>query len=383
MQVEFCKGTEKDRQDILDFADMVFSKHSVPHDFTKIFPKHYGEGCAFESMHYLVKEDGKIRALVCVVPMEYQVGDTVLKVNGLGTVSVHPVARGKGYMKKLMQWALEDMEKNGDAFSVLGGQRQRYEYFGYIPAGVKLCYDINGSNLRHRYAGRQTAPVEVAPMAREEAPLFWELYQRQSRKIVRSPEDFFSVLCSWQAVPYALRLQGEPVGYFTCAGGKRVQALVLSDATLLPDVLQKSFDVLGLRSMELELPPWDLSLTPELGLLAEDLQIRVDHNYRIFNLPQVAEAFLKVKASYTPLPEGALRFSVSGQTFTLEVKEGNVLVSSGETPEQPETFCLSPMEAAALLFTPEAWRNIPGAGENPLVRAWFPLPLYTGEQDNC
>ena len=162
-----------------------------------------------------------------------------------------------------------------------------------------------------------------------------------------------------------------------------MQELVLSDATLLPDVLQKSFDVLGLRSMELELPPWDLSLTPELGLLAEDLQIRVDHNYRIFNLPQVAEAFLKVKASYTPLPEGALRFSVSGQTFTLEVKEGNVLVSSGETPEQPETFCLSPMEAAALLFTPEAWRNIPGAGENPLVRAWFPLPLYTGEQDNC
>ena len=42
MNIEYCKGTPADRQEILDFADLVFSKNSRPHDFATLLPKLYG-----------------------------------------------------------------------------------------------------------------------------------------------------------------------------------------------------------------------------------------------------------------------------------------------------------------------------------------------------
>ena len=119
MKVEFCKGAPEDRQDILDFGDLVFSKNSCPHDFQALLPKLYGPQAQFEPLHYMVKEDGKIRAMICVLPMEYQVGDDILKINGVGTVSVHPVARSRGYMKKLLAWALATSGRRG-GFSTQG-----------------------------------------------------------------------------------------------------------------------------------------------------------------------------------------------------------------------------------------------------------------------
>ena len=75
MNIEYCKGTPADRQEILDFADLVFSKNSRPHDFATLLPKLYGPDQNFEPLHYRVKEDGKIRAMICVLPMEFRSGE--------------------------------------------------------------------------------------------------------------------------------------------------------------------------------------------------------------------------------------------------------------------------------------------------------------------
>ncbi|MFR5072051.1 MAG: GNAT family N-acetyltransferase [Bianqueaceae bacterium] len=58
---------------------------------------------------YLAKDNGKIKAMVCVLPTEFKSGTQVLKAGLLGTVSVHPYARKRGYMKKLMEMAVADM----------------------------------------------------------------------------------------------------------------------------------------------------------------------------------------------------------------------------------------------------------------------------------
>ena len=95
MNVTYCKGIPEDEQAIVDFADLVFSKSHGPHDFRRQLPNLYGEGKKTQQYHYRVKEDGVIRGMVCVVPMEYRVGSELLKVNGVGSVSVHSSCKGK------------------------------------------------------------------------------------------------------------------------------------------------------------------------------------------------------------------------------------------------------------------------------------------------
>ncbi len=381
MKVEFCKGAPEDRQDILDFGDLVFSKNSCPHDFQTLLPKLYGPQAQFEPLHYMVKEDGKIRAMICVLPMEYQVGDDILKINGVGTVSVHPVARSRGYMKKLLAWALEDMEKEGYDFSVLGGQRQRYEYFGYTPMGSKLCYTVTRDNLRHRYAGRSFAPLTLRPMEEGDIALCYALYEQQLIRVHRSREEFQAILCSWTAKPRVIENDGVLVGYL-CRNGNHIPEILLHDPALFPDVLHALLQTGEQREAVFVLPEWDTTFTPELGQLAESIRRENDHNYRVFHFPTVVQAFLQVKAGYTPLPDGHLTLAVDGQEpFTITVEDGMPAVKKAESAA--DALALSPMQAQRLLFAAEGWREVPQAASCPLVRAWFPLPLFTPEQDNC
>ena len=62
MKVEFLKAAEADFDEVVDFANYVFS-----HEY-----------------HYLVKENGKIKALVGAFPMELSVLGQTLKVFGIG-----------------------------------------------------------------------------------------------------------------------------------------------------------------------------------------------------------------------------------------------------------------------------------------------------------
>lgn len=68
-EIRIEKGCAGELPDILDFANYVFSQSSQPHDFRRLLPKLYGENSGSEGYHYLVREDGRIRAMVCAMPL--------------------------------------------------------------------------------------------------------------------------------------------------------------------------------------------------------------------------------------------------------------------------------------------------------------------------
>ena len=75
----YRKGKEKDKQDILDFLNYVFSMDHEPTDFRKLIPKVYGEQCNMEDCHHLLIEENKIKAAIGVYPSEMIVGNCTLK----------------------------------------------------------------------------------------------------------------------------------------------------------------------------------------------------------------------------------------------------------------------------------------------------------------
>ena len=162
MEVTYTRGKPGELDEIRDFANMVFSMHTRPHDFARMLPKLYADGSATEGEHYLVREDGRLVAAVCAHPFTLACRDRTLPCAAIGSVSVHPYVRGKGYMRKLMTTAVADMAQNGIALSVLDGRRHRYAYFGYEPAGLRAEYTITPDNLRHMASAHKLA-LAAAP----------------------------------------------------------------------------------------------------------------------------------------------------------------------------------------------------------------------------
>ena len=101
MSIEFLKGIESDYEEIVDFANYVFSHSGGKTDFPSLLPKLYKREYNTMENHYIVKENGKIKAIVGVFSMDLMVLDKKLKVGGIGTVSVHPYSDSvKFRMKK-------------------------------------------------------------------------------------------------------------------------------------------------------------------------------------------------------------------------------------------------------------------------------------------
>jgi Predicted acetyltransferase involved in intracellular survival and related acetyltransferases len=306
-KLDICKGTPQDREDIIDFANYVFSHSYRPHDFIRFVPRLYGEGQHTEGYHYLVKENGKIKAMLCAEPRVLQVGEYSLKMNYIGTVSVHPYARNKGYMKLIMQQMLEEAEENGCVLSALGGQRNRYGYYGYEMGGMKLGFSINDKNIRHYCRDMQKLFTFTEIKEQDEAILdkVFELCNRQEIKMSRPRNEIFCMLHEWDSTPYAVMENDIFKGYLVLADNNLLE-IRLECESLLPQVLYSLFAEKNLNSIQIMAADCETERLAALYDISENYRIETSDNIRIFDYSALIEAFLKMKAEKEGLLEGKI-----------------------------------------------------------------------------
>ena len=146
---EMIRLSSADFDEAMDFMNMVFSMSGASTDFAALLPKLYRPEDRLMRDNLAIRRNGRLRAVVGSYPMRLQVGQAVLPVRGIGGVSTHPAERKSGLMRRLMLAALDEMNDEHCALSILGGQRQRYGYYGYEQSGRIMTININQSNLRH------------------------------------------------------------------------------------------------------------------------------------------------------------------------------------------------------------------------------------------
>ena len=114
---------------------------------------------------YVIEEGGEIVSHVGVYPIESVTAGVRMTIGGIGAVSTAPKARGKGYMTQLLYHIVDEMRRIGYPVSWLGGDRQRYNTFGWELASPQ--YDLQFSPRSLEWAGVE--PVEIEEVMPEEA----------------------------------------------------------------------------------------------------------------------------------------------------------------------------------------------------------------------
>ena len=141
--MNICKGkvNSEEREQLLAMLDDVFfieDKPETRRNFLELLPKLYKEEYDPCANNFTVTEDGEIKAAVGLYYDDAVAAGRKLKAAGIGNVAVTRDCRGKGYMIDCLNRAIEDIKSSGADYSVLGGHRQRYGYFGYEPAGPEI-----------------------------------------------------------------------------------------------------------------------------------------------------------------------------------------------------------------------------------------------------
>jgi predicted N-acetyltransferase YhbS len=389
VKVQYLRAELADYDDLMDFGNYVFSHAHGPVDFPSLLPKLYRREYFMEGIHYLAKEDGRIRAAVGAYPLEMNILGNVLPGRGIGMVSVHPYARSRGYMRTLMETALSDMADDGTAFSCLGGWRQRYEYFGFSPTGTQLVFECRRSNIRHTGGNGFSPALSVRQLTGEDGlEEIYRFHQSKAARIERSRGKFFDILSSWKNRVFILTNGGGFAGYLIYDDGDNtVPEINLLDPRRAVEAAAGFLDYLEKKSdrdrISVCAQPWESAKIEALSAFAEDCRISTAYSFAVFNWPLLVSALLRLKIeSGQTLPDGEAVFRIGGgntkrpeSCFRITVRRGDVQVLPGGG-EAGEAVVLDPLQAQRLFFSPLSPWDSPLLRRNPFLRGVLPLPLF-------
>ena len=365
--------TGADFDEAIAFLDGVFGEHR-PHDFATLLPSIYQPSDELMSCNHALRVDGRIRAIVGLFPIDWQVGGRLLKVGGIGGVSTHHSDRGKGYMGVLMRHCVERMKAEGFHLSWLGGQRQRYGYFGYEKCGQTISVDLGPANLRHACP----APAELRfealePGHSDRLEQAWRMHQAQRVHCRRRKPWFHRYLRAWYNRPHAaLDASGEIAGYLVASpdGGQVVELIGRDEETALA-MAPAWVQARDAGSVRFSLPPERWSLVRRLAAVGESVSVASSGNWQVFDWAATVEALMGVCDS---LPEGEADVGIEGYgTLRMRVRDGRPEcllddAASGVTwdPATAMRALFGPLAADLVTTVPP---------ELAALRGWCPLPL--------
>lgn len=370
--IEYRFADESYRADLIDFINYVFSQAHQPHDFKTLIPKVYADGRGYADIHAIALCDGRVHGVVAQLPISAVYGGQPLSIGYIGSVSTYPYTRGSGHMIRLMAMQAEHAQEAGIDVMMLSGQRQRYEYYGYSPAGSAYNYHINSSNVRHALKNVEVGNLtckRFQDASEAEIDAAYRIYSVQPISGIRSREDFDIILRTWGAEPYVL-LDGETVvGYADAQGKESVNELILTDASFAPCFVKAWFALFAPDQLTVTVPPYERALNRALAAFAESSSLSEGSHVRIVNLKNVLLACLSLKKATTGISDGKLVLQMDDETpLCVKVENGEITVT--ETDAKPDV-ALPRLSMQQFLFA----FNRFSAPEANAPAGWFPLPL--------
>ena len=367
-------------EEYIDFINYAFGMNGASSSFPALLPKLYQEGKDPQSQTYFAIHQDKPVGAVGAYPLTFHVGDTTLTAMGIGNVATHPRHRGEGFMKDLMHAAINDMIKDGIDFSVLGGRRHRYGFFGYEKCDGMAYFSLTPKTVS--YVKPNTEGLSMAAISPEDTALLDELHKAMHKRPYytdRPREDLYSILVSWHSQPYAFFENGKLCGWAIHYQSKRqLSEFCALNLDRADGMLSLAVERLG--SLSVAIPAYDTPLGEKADTLAEEVDPVSHECFLVLNWQKVLATLLAFKGTQQTLADGSFTVKIDGVKNTvalrLAVKDGKTSVE--ETESTPD-ITLSGKDAEALFF-----RNYSALRQkiDPYAASWLPLPLFIFEPDN-
>ena len=381
MTDQIVRLTAADFDEAISFLNLAFDEHGR-HNFEQQLPALYQRNDEHMGCNLAIRHEGRIVAVVGVFPLQWCVGDVRLRIAGIGGVSTHPDCRGQGLMQRLMADALRQIELDRYDLSALGGQRQRYRYFGWELAGVDVVFHLNQKNIQHDLAREPRPRITLEPMPEQTATIAAAkaIHDQQDMYCARDAEGFSRFLRNSNARPHvAHNCDGRVVGYLVAdTQGAEVRELVAVDTDTGMQMVrlwvESSPD--GSRFKFSSLPS---ALSRRLGQIAESTNVTPSCNWQVFNWPRTVDALLRQRHKAMALPTGSVIIRINNGAIRLSVDGDSAVCAT--TNEEPH-FETDPCTAVRLLFgptPPSGVLRLPQAAA--ILEAWCPLPLSISNQD--
>lgn len=216
---------------IIDIANRCFIADRSP-DFTFInsVPHIYNNDIHdYSDIHFVVETDWQIVALGGNLISELNFDNKKYRFARVGTVGTLVNYRNRGYMRKIMS-IIEQEDKNDDVvFSVLIGDKNIYNRYGYNGSCLSLKFFFNKFQLDHL---KRKKGMIIRKYNNDDMEKIYQLYLNNQSLVLRNKEEFILHLNNNTNDLYVIIFNGETIGYYSIKNNM-IMELVVNDASLV------------------------------------------------------------------------------------------------------------------------------------------------------
>jgi GNAT superfamily N-acetyltransferase len=344
--------------------------------FERVYPERYRPTAEACSCFYVLEQDGRIVSHVGLFPIHAVTAGVSVTMGGIGGVGTHPQERGKGYMTQLLQHVIGVMREREYPLSCLGGDRQRYNTFGWERAGV--AYELTFTPRSLDRQGVQPESVqEVHP---------WEalgsIVHHRSQLACRAHQPALEL----QLHKAGLRAWIAPDGYAltNAPAWDKLDILELASASgNEAGIVRALLKWTSLRSTTWSLSCWDRERLARVMPASSGWRVGSGWMFRIVNLYRLfAAAQETIARRAANLRELQVSIQIDDiehtEAVTLSVHRGTLEIAPGASA--PNRIALTPVQAARLLL---GGPPIAPEGQIPAgLEMLLPIPAHTPQMED-
>jgi GNAT superfamily N-acetyltransferase len=369
--------------DILDFANMVFSMEYTGIDFSVYLPKAYSTDRKGITTHhmYLEDESDRIRALIDTYPLCLKMDGESINADYVGTVAVHPRFRGRGLFSKLMEKVEEEARADKTDLLIVDGERARYGNFEYEKAGMKYRFEIDYKCALNQAA--DTSPYEFEEVCGDEGDLVEKIYGIYVKRNVKARDinDFYISLLSLGASVFVVKKDGCVLGYVNLSENEKdINEFELDNMSDIPKLMLDLMEGFGMEKLAVTVGSDEIEKIKYLEGISSSYYVSTSHQIRILNYESVVGFLIRWKQKYCKLTDGEYTFGIKTadgvKNYKIAIKKGDTTVT--RTKNKADDI-FTQKEFVKVVTT--GYFNVGYEKATKAPIGWFPLPFFLPEGD--
>jgi len=370
----------KHYDELLALLNYVFSrKNKREMNFEKEMPKMCIRDDENMGKHLGIFEGDKLVACMGVYPFEVVVAGETLRFATTGNVAVHPDCEGKGYMGKMMNAAMKELDRLDIDIARLGGLRSRYNRYGFESCGQNFIFTFTEKNRQRKFPDFKNDITFMRINADDKDALAFvtSLYNKNKIAVPRIVDNAYLSLTMWLNTPYLAMRDGVPVGYICANEDKNdIAEFDAVDLSALTDMIcawQEYADCNITFSRQMH----QVDSVRIFSEVCEGYSAHSPSHFKIINWEKAVDMFFKLKSTYCSVMPGEFRIEIEGYGTLLLFSKGEE-VGCRLCSDNPD-ITLDAITATRYIFG--SYSPVYTAYAPPVLQAWFPLPLSWNGQD--
>lgn len=316
------KAQNGELKKIINSANAAFIPVRNPnYDFRRTIPKIYKTKKDYSNIHHVIEKDKQFVSICGNLIRFIEIDNNKYKFSIVGTVSTIPAFQNQGCMKLLMNSVDNECKNEHVAFSILTGERQRYNFFGFEKAGFEYVYTFNKYFLKHHSENS----IAIKNYKNSDCEKMYELYANSQIFNLRTKENFIECLSDYRCQIYTIYEKKEFIGYFVVKKGEIIEFFT-SNLDLLENIVCKIIQQFNCDELKIIVNPLHKDMCSHFDKIAQEISMSEKLHFKIYDTKAFIEILLAINTKIRKFKNVKEIYQIDDEIIQIEIKENNANV---------------------------------------------------------